>query len=126
MKGAGADCLGLLLGVYRELTGKNAPNLIPNYSKDWAETSGQETLLEGCRQTLQEIAKDAWREGDVVLFRFRDYLPAKHCGIITAMPSSAEPRFVHSYDGAEFVAEGRLSHWWRDRIAFAFQFPGVT
>ncbi len=43
VKGVGCDCLGLLRGVWRELRGAE-PLAVPNYSPDWAEATGAETL----------------------------------------------------------------------------------
>jgi NlpC/P60 family putative phage cell wall peptidase len=54
-RGAGTDCIGLIRGVYRELYGREAQAL-PAYTRDWAEASGQETLLAAARRHLTEIA----------------------------------------------------------------------
>jgi NlpC/P60 family putative phage cell wall peptidase len=56
----------------------------------------------------------------VLLFRWRVHLPAKHAAIVTA-----PGRMVHAHDGAA-VAEVAIAPWWRRRLAFVFQFPGVT
>ena len=55
LKGVGADCLGLLRGVWRETLGAE-PEAVPGYSPDWAEALGQETLLCAARRHLREIA----------------------------------------------------------------------
>ena len=49
LKGVGCDCLGLLVGVWREVTGK-AVGSLPPYTPDWAEANGRETLAEGLRE----------------------------------------------------------------------------
>jgi NlpC/P60 family putative phage cell wall peptidase len=69
---------------------------------------------------LIAIERDAFAEGDVLLFRWRTNLPAKHAAIITA-----PDKIVHAHDGAS-VAEVTLAPWWRRHIAYAFRFPGVT
>src|SRR5690348_8306068 len=43
LKGVGCDCLGLLRGTWRELTGAE-PEETPPYSPDWAEATGAESL----------------------------------------------------------------------------------
>ncbi len=43
LKGVGADCLGLVRGLWRELIGPE-PEVLPAYSPDWAEAGGRETL----------------------------------------------------------------------------------
>ncbi len=59
-RGAGADCIGLIRGIYRELYGREAQAL-PAYTRDWAEASGQETLLAAARRHLIEIAPERGR-----------------------------------------------------------------
>ena len=42
-KGSGADCLGLIRGVWREIHGAE-PEEPPAYTADWAECGGAEVL----------------------------------------------------------------------------------
>lgn len=60
-----------------------------------------------------------WGPGDVLLFRWRAGLTAKHAAIVTA-----PDRMIHAHDGAA-VAEVAISLWWRRRLAYAFRFPGI-
>jgi NlpC/P60 family putative phage cell wall peptidase len=118
LKGVGCDCLGLIRGVWRELFGAEPESIAP-YTPDWAEAGGEETLAEAARRHLDEIAIDAAAPGDVVLFRWRAGLPAKHAGVLI------EPdRFVHAHQGAA-VSTAAYSRWWRERAAFAFRFPSA-
>jgi NlpC/P60 family putative phage cell wall peptidase len=119
LKGVGCDCLGLVRGVWRDLYGSE-PQVAPAYSADWAEAGGSETLAEAARRHLTEIPYTEVRAGDVLLFRWKPYLPAKHAGIAVA-----PDRLIHAQDGA-VVSEIVLSRWWLSRRAFAFAFPGVT
>jgi NlpC/P60 family putative phage cell wall peptidase len=66
------------------------------------------------RKYLTEIDREEAREGDVVLFRWRKHLPAKHAAILTA-----PDRMVHAQEHAA-VSEVALSNWWRRRMAYAF------
>jgi NlpC/P60 family putative phage cell wall peptidase len=116
--GVGADCLGLIRGVWRSVVGEE-PEKAPPYTPDWVEALGEETLLSAARRHCREIAIGAAREGDILLFRMAMGAPAKHAGIV-----SGEDRIIHSYWGRA-VCETRLVPWWRRRIAAAFQFPGV-
>jgi len=119
VKGAGTDCLGFVRGVWRELIG-DEPELPPAYTQDWAESSGAETLRDAARRHLDEIAVRDAGTGDVVLFRARPHVPAKHCAILT------EPgRMIHAYAG-HHVAECFMGTWWQRRLAYAFRFPGLT
>jgi NlpC/P60 family putative phage cell wall peptidase len=124
LKGVGADCLGLLRGVWRECLGPE-PETLPAYTPDWAERLGEETLLAGARRHLPEIAIGASRPGDVLVFRIVQGCPAKHCAILSAPAIGADPgRIIHAYWGRA-VCETRLVAWWQRRIAGAFAFPGL-
>ncbi len=118
-RGAGADCLGLLRGVWRELFGAE-PEPVPPYSADWSEPQRDEGLWAAARRHLVEKPALRLAPGDVLLFRMRAESVAKHLGIVgTGDPA---PTFVHSYSG-HGVVESTLSAPWRRRIVAAFQFP---
>jgi NlpC/P60 family putative phage cell wall peptidase len=122
LKGVGCDCLGLVRGVWRALYGTE-PEMMPAYTPDWAEALGQETLAAAAGRHMTAIAIDAAGPGDVLLFRWRANLPAKHAGVLIAGSASEnDVRFIHAHQGAA-VAMATLSPWWRRRIAFAFRFP---
>lgn len=129
LKGVGCDCLGLVRGVWRVAIG-DEPERAPPYAPDWAEAAGGEPLADAAALHLIAITPShpspasggglGWGPGDVLLFRWRANLPAKHAAIVTA-----PDKIVHAHDGAA-VAEVALAPWWRRRIAYAFRFPGVT
>ena len=118
LKGVGCDCLGLVRGVWRGVIGAE-PERAPAYAPDWAEAGGVEALADAAARHLVAIERDAFGDGDVLLFRWRAGLPAKHAAIVTAAD-----KIVHAHDGAA-VAEVALAPWWRRRIAYAFRFPGI-
>ena len=119
LKGVGCDCLGLVRGVWRAFYG-DEPEATPAYSADWAEAGGSETMAEAARRHFDEITPAKAGPGDILLFRWRAGMPAKHAGILIA-----SDRFVHAHDGAA-VAEAELTPWWHRRAAYAFRFPGVS
>ena len=121
--GAGADCLGFLRGVWRGCVG-DEPEAIPAYSADWAELTGEDTLIQAARRHLVEIPVGRAREGDVLLFRMAAGVPAKHCAIVSLCEGATARRILHAYWGRG-VTETRLVPWWSRRIAAAFSFPGV-
>jgi NlpC/P60 family putative phage cell wall peptidase len=125
VKGVGCDCLGLIRGVWRELYGAE-PETPPPYRPDWAEVGGGETLLEGARRNLCEVALSTARPGDVLLFRMSPMSPVKHAALLTAAPTPVDPqrRMLHAYWGRA-VVESWVGPWWARRLAFAFAFPGV-
>lgn len=118
LKGVGCDCLGLVRGVWRAVIG-DEPECAPPYAPDWAEASSGEPLADAAGRHLMAIDRDSFAEGDVLLFRWRNNLPAKHAAIVTAADL-----MVHAHDGAA-VTEVALAPWWRRRLAYAFRFPGV-
>ena len=119
VKHVGADCLGLLRGVWREVVG-DEPEPVPAYTPDWAEALKQETLLQAARKHLDEIVLSDAQPGDVLLFRMGLGHPAKHCAIV-----SGEARIIHAYWGRA-VCETRLVPWWRRRAVAAFAFPDTS
>lgn len=118
LKGVGTDCLGLVRGVWREVKGAE-PEAAPAYGPSWAEMGGAEALAEAARRHMAEIPCTEYRAGDVLLFRWRPHLPAKHAGI--AVSGTA---MVHAQEQAA-VTEVALSGWWLRHLAFVFRFPGV-
>jgi NlpC/P60 family putative phage cell wall peptidase len=58
--------------------------------------------------------------GDVVVFRMRAGMVAKHLGIVTE--AGAQARFIHAYTG-HGVTENALTDPWARRIAGRFEFP---
>ena len=93
---------------------------VPGYSRDWAEASGQETLLDAARLHLQEIGKDEATGGDVLLFRWRARAVAKHVGILLG-----RPRLIHAFEDVP-VSEIKMTPWWWRHAVAAFRFPGVV
>jgi NlpC/P60 family putative phage cell wall peptidase len=116
-RGVGCDCLGLVRGVWRAVYGHD-PEMPPPYSADWAETTGEETLIAAAARHMSEVPPSEMAPGDLLVFRWRPHLPAKHVGILVC-----PDRIVHAYDAAGKVAEGNLASAWRARIATVFAFP---
>lgn len=118
LRGVGTDCLGLLRGVWREVMGAE-PETPPAYRPGWAEEGGREAMAEAARRHLVEIPPADYREGDVLLFRWRPHLPAKHAGL-----ASGRGFMIHAQEEAA-VSEIALSGWWRRHLSHAFRFPGT-
>jgi NlpC/P60 family putative phage cell wall peptidase len=119
LKHVGCDCLGLVRGVWRDCLG-DEPEVPPAYSPDWAEAGGVETLADAAKRHLQRVDTRDVQAGDVLLFRWKPHLPAKHAGIATG-PNT----MVHAQEGA-VVSEIALSPWWRRHLAFVFRFHAET
>jgi NlpC/P60 family putative phage cell wall peptidase len=118
-KGVGCDCLGLVRGVWRALYG-HEPEQPQTYAPDWAEAGGAEPLLEGARRHFHEKPLASAAPGDLLIFRWRPHLAAKHTGIMVC-----EWSFIHAYEGGGAVIVSALVPQWRRRIAAAFAFPDL-
>ena len=117
-KGVGCDCLGLVRGVWRDVYGA-WPERPGPYAPDWAEAGGGDPLMEAARRHCVERTGEAPQGGELILFRWRPHLPAKHAGI-----AIGSDRFIHAYQGHGVVASALVPQW-RRRIAGAFRFPPV-
>lgn len=115
-KGVGCDCLGLVRGVWREVycTDAEAPG---PYAADWAETGEGDPLVEAARRHCGEKVGLQVMAGDLLLFRIRPRLPARHCGI-----ALSPDRFLHAYQGHSVVSSPLDPHW-RRRLCGVFSFP---
>ena len=120
VKGEGADCLGLVRGVWRETVG-GEPEATPAYHPDWAEVGGEETLLEAARRWLVERPVGEMWPGDVLLFRMAECAPVKHCAILSEI-RGPEPQMIHAYWGRA-VVESWVGPWWKRRLAAVFAWP---
>lgn len=119
VKGAGADCLGLLRGVWRAVVGVE-PEAVPPYTEDWAEPARQEVLLRAAERWLCRMSLAEAESADVLLFRMREGSIAKHLGIQSQIGPQA--RFIHAYSG-HGVIESPLSQPWQRRVVARFRFP---
>jgi len=118
-RGIGTDCLGLVRGVWRDIYGSDAETP-PAYSRDWAESGGQETMLAAASRHLERIDVSDIAPGDAVVFRLRLGVVAKHVAIVASAST-----MIHAMEGAP-VCEVSFSHWWRRRVAGAFRFPDLN
>ncbi|MEO5322182.1 NlpC/P60 family protein [Mesorhizobium sp. CC13] len=115
-RGVACDCLGLVRGIWRQVYGHELERPGP-YAPDWAEATGEERLLEGLSRHFCEKPAAEAGAGDLIVFRWRPYLPAKHAAILVEAD-----RFVHAYQD-HGVTLTRMVPQWRRRLAAAFAFP---
>lgn len=116
LRHVGCDCLGLVRGVFRAIIGPE-PEETPPYCADWAENGAGEMLAEMAARHFVGKAPDDIAPGDLLLFRWREDLPAKHCAIAVCRAA-----MIHAHDGA-CVVETALTPAWRRRLARVFAFP---
>lgn len=117
-RGVGADCIGLIVGVARELGVPEATDFA-DYAP--AQGYGREPdpvmIREACRQFLCECA--IARAGDILLLRFNK--DPQHFAIVTA------PGYmIHAFAQARRVVEHRIDDGWRGRIVRAYSYRGIA
>lgn len=117
LKGVGVDCLGLIRGVYRELYGEQ-PEEPPPYSPAWGEADNSEMLLRAAERHLCVPTYTGWKAGDVLIFRVRNALSAKHCAIAVD-----DARMLHAVSSRGVLITNIGA--WEGQIAGIFSFPGV-
>lgn len=116
----GVDCLGLLVGVARELGLKDrrADAMLSGYdARDYGHIPDGIALQNRLAQLLCPIDKTAIREGDIGLFRF-DGNP-QHVGIIGE--GRAGLTLIHAYAPARKVVETTLDESWKARLVAVFR-----
>lgn len=115
-KSIGCDCLGLIRGLYRHLYGAE-PEAVPPYQPDWSLAGSGEPLADAAERWLLQRPSEMAEPGDLLLFRWRDGVPARHVGLL-----APENRLIHAYERVG-VIESPLVPAWRRRISHAFSFP---
>lgn len=116
-RGVACDCVGLVLGVAREL--QLTDLTLPVYQR----TADGVTLLAMACHHMHRIDRARLRPGDVALFRFEAY-PA-HMGIVADYLHGGLS-LVHASAPARAVVEHALDAVWRDRMIAAFCLPGLV
>lgn len=120
LKGAGADCLGLVRGIWRGVIGPEPEGTWPRYTPEWAETTGIDKLLDALGRHCTAIDPATILGGDILLFRWREDLPAKHVAIL-----ATRTRMVHAHS-RHAVKETEIPRQWRERVVGAFAYPGAV
>ena len=117
VKGAGVDCIGLIIGVAHDLKLSNFDTL------SYGRLPSGVALREGLAKHAI-AAGSAWLPGQIVLLRF-DTEPA-HVGILGDYFGDAEANklsLIHAYSHSSCVTEHRLADVWRARVVERFEFP---
>ena len=115
-RGAGCDCLGLILGLMRDWRGQ-AP-CAPPYGPAGGSDADGAVLLEGLAHHLKPVLPGApLLPGQVLLFALHPGRAARHLGLCSAGGQGA--RFIHAY-GRHGVVESPLSAPWQRRLRARF------
>lgn len=114
LKLVGCDCLGLLRGVWREVKG-DEPEMLPPYAPRWNEATKSDLLLDMVERNFSRKPQNAAIEvADILLFNYRQHLPARH--VVIAISSD---EFIHAYAGRGVVINS-FSAWWLRHLTAHF------
>ena len=115
----GVDCLGLLVGVARELdlVGNNGVSFADADEIDYSHQPNTKRMYSVLSQLLTLVTIANMRNGDVVLLRIDD--SPQHLGIISNFGDGLG--LIHAYAPAKAVVEHMLDAWWRERIEAVFR-----
>ena len=118
LRGVGADCIGLIVGVARELGIPEAAQFDASQEiRGYGRQPDPEMLLRACDELLAPCEHPV--AGDILLFRFAS--EPQHFGIM-----SASDYFIHAYAQGRKVVENRINDMWRARIVGAYAYRGIA
>lgn len=115
----GVDCLGLLIGVARELELRAADGtpLAALDTADYGHLPNGEALKAALERHL--LPADAPAPGCILLLA-PDGVAPRHLGIVGAIhhspPTTHALTLIHAYAQARRVVEHRLDAWWVERV----------
>lgn len=109
-RGVGVDCIGLIVGVARDL-GINARD-----RTDYPRQPDGRSLEAALENQLLCLRPEEIRPADVLLMRIR-HLP-QHVGFL-----AEHGTLIHAHSAAGRVVEMRLDERWWDRLVAAYRFP---
>jgi NlpC/P60 family putative phage cell wall peptidase len=114
-RGVGADCLGLIVGIWNALA--TTPLDLPRQDqRSWAQHADGEPLLDGLRQFLNEKPAATAEPGNVLALRWRSHWPASHLAVLMD-----DGTIVHAYEGGRVVRSNLAP--WASHVAACFAFP---
>lgn len=117
-KGAGCDCIGLVIGIWEELyNGLPQGIKIPPYTSAWAEETKKSLMVAFAAQYLEPVPLLSRVPGDVLMFSMLRNGPTKHAGIL-----SGGDKIIHAYQG-HAVAETDMNFPRYAKMTHVFRYP---
>ena len=115
----GVDCLGLLVGVSKELELRDIKGkfLSDFDEQDYTHTPDTELLKQKLASLLTETSRDEIAPGDIVILNV-DNSP-QHLAIVSDLGEMLG--LIHAYAPAKKVVEHGLDDFWRQKIIAAFR-----
>lgn len=121
LPGSGADCIGLIRGMWKALYGWEPPEAV-DYTPDIGEGNHVETMLEMADKYLLVKLKEERLPGDVLMFRLKSHMVVKHTGILVGSPVGEQ--FIHAQSG-DMVRKTFLSTPWLKLLHAVYSFPHI-
>lgn len=112
----GCDCLGFLILTLEDIVDIPEALQLPSYSPSWIEHRKDDPLIDGISEYLSPRNVRQVEIGDVLIFRMRKDMPAKHCAFL------GDGKLVHCRSDVGVVEE-EFTKEWRRRLAAAFFVP---
>ncbi len=117
-RGVGTDCIGLVVGVARDLEMPEAEEFASDLMiRGYGREPDPGMLLDACSRYLNPCREPV--AGDILLFRFK--AEPQHFALI-----SAPGYMIHAYAQAHQVVENRINDWWYSRKVAAFSYRGIA
>jgi len=116
----GVDCLGLLVGIARELHLKSRDG-VPLAAQDalsYSKSPDGSVLKSRLEELLYPIAREEMRPGDVALFSL-DGQP-QHLAVLSDYAPDMLG-MIHAYAPTRRVVEHRLDDFWRNRLVSVYR-----
>lgn len=118
LRGIGTDCIGLIVGVARELGIHGAKEFAADTEIAGYGREPKPDMLEAaCDRYLDPCADP--KPGDILLLKFT--AEPQHFAII-----SQPDYMIHAYAQARKVVENRIDDVWRSRIVRAYSYRGLA
>jgi NlpC/P60 family putative phage cell wall peptidase len=112
----GCDCLGFLILTLEGLVDIPSSLELPSYSPSWIEHRKDDPLIEGIAVYLPLRNIRQLEIGDILIFRMRKDMPAKHCAFL------GRDKIVHCRSDVGVVEE-EFTREWQRRLSAAFYVP---
>jgi len=115
VKNQGCDCLGLILGVGRELGVKIGTKPIEEFDEiSYSMQPDGKILKKKLDEILVQKKKHEAKPGDIFLMNFGSN--PQHLGFISDYPSNPAFGIIHCYSQVGKVVEHRLNDFWFSKI----------
>jgi len=122
VKGAGCDCIGLIIGVARCLGMPEAAAFDQDIRyKGYSRPPNPRLLIQACDDYLDRvpIVSDAL-QGDIALGRIE--IEPQHFGILSAIDP---PYIIHAYSQIKRVTENRADARWQSKVLRIYRYRGI-